>query len=332
MGVSFIGTMLPILFRRVSRANRTELPFHSIKLFGAGVILCTAFVHMFAPAQEILTNECLPQVFHDYEAWAGAIALFGVLFTHLFQVLAASYARDRLMKNPESIIVGHKTQSSSAATVHRHDEEEAGHHHADHSHNHELAMEEAERRVSDYVHQHSDGETGDHAGHAHGLALEEAEKRIATYALELGVAIHSVIIGVTLGAARGQFISLLIALTFHQFFEGIALASVILDATYTRRGQAIVMVLFYSLTTPLGITIGVIINESYNMNATNALISTGVLEALSAGILAYDSLVNIICPHFNGRNFLTAAKPARIVHFFFLWLGAFAMALIGRWA
>ncbi|KAJ3041074.1 high-affinity Zn(2+) transporter zrt1 [Rhizophlyctis rosea] len=290
---SLTGTMLPIISHRLSSAKKNQLPFHLIKLFGAGVILCTSFVHMFTPATEILTSECLPQVFHDYHAWAGAIALMGVLFTHLFQVLAASFVRDRLAKSGSETVVTSK----------------------------------------DAVHVHDDGETGDHAGHNHGLAIEQAEKRIATYALEFGVAIHSVIIGVTLGATRGDdFIPLLIALVFHQFFEGIALASVVIDATYARRGQAIAMVLFYSLTTPLGIAIGVGINESFNANATHALISTGVLEALSAGILVYDALVNIICPHFNGRNYMTSSKFGRILQFFFLWLGAAAMALIGRWA
>ena len=174
MSVSFIGTMLPIIFRRLSRSTRSELPFHCIKLFGAGVILCTAFVHMFVPAQEILTSECLPEVFHTYHAWAGAIALAGVLFTHLFQVLAATIARDQLRRKAgeDDVVIRDREITGSKDTIHAHD----------------------------------DGETGDHAGHnhAHGLAVEQAEKRIATYALEFGVAVHSVIIGVTLGAARGE--------------------------------------------------------------------------------------------------------------------------------
>lgn len=60
--------------------------------------------------------------------------------------------------------------------------------------------------------------------HAHmlGLALpSDAQKRISTYILEAGVAAHSVIIGITLGVATGsEFTGLLVALLFHQFFEG----------------------------------------------------------------------------------------------------------------
>lgn len=86
-----------------------------------------------------------------------------------------------------------------------HSQSQSRHHHHHHDHN-----------------QHLD----QHAVlfHSHLLGLElpsDAQKRISTYILEAGVAAHSVIIGVTLGVSSGsEFIGLLIALLFHQFFEG----------------------------------------------------------------------------------------------------------------
>jgi zinc transporter 1/2/3 len=41
-------------------------------LFGAGIILSTAFIHMFVPAVLLLTDPCLSAAFtEDYEAFAG---------------------------------------------------------------------------------------------------------------------------------------------------------------------------------------------------------------------------------------------------------------------
>lgn len=37
---------------------------------GSGVVLATALIHVLLPANEYLTNECLPDFWHRYEAWA----------------------------------------------------------------------------------------------------------------------------------------------------------------------------------------------------------------------------------------------------------------------
>lgn len=81
------------------------------------------------------------------------------------------------------------------------------HHHHYHHHDHN---------------QHLDQNAVLFHSHLQGLALpSDAQKRISTFILEAGVAAHSVIIGVTLGISSGsEFIGLLIALLFHQFFEG----------------------------------------------------------------------------------------------------------------
>lgn len=73
-----------------------------------------------------------------------------------------------------------------------------------------------------HYNQHPDQNTVLFHSHLQGLALpSDNQKRISTYILEAGVAAHSVIIGVTLGVSSGsEFIGLLIALLFHQFFEG----------------------------------------------------------------------------------------------------------------
>jgi zinc transporter 1/2/3 len=50
--------------------------------------------------------------------------------------------------------------------------------------------------------------------------------------LETGIALHSVLIGIALGVSNSPCTikPLLAALTFHQFFEGVALGSCLLQA------------------------------------------------------------------------------------------------------
>ena len=58
------------------------------------------------------------------------------------------------------------------------------------------------------------------------LTSSHSHLQITAYILEVGIALHSVVIGVTLGVSRGpEFVSLLIAVAFHQFFEGFALCT-----------------------------------------------------------------------------------------------------------
>ena len=159
-------------------------------------------------------------------------------------------------------------------------------------------------------------------------------RRVATYMLELGIATHSVIIGVCLGVARGdEFKGLMVALAFHQFFEGIALSTTVLDSGFKTLVQPVGVVIFYTLTTPLGVAIGVGISKAYNSNSVASLLIQGIFDAVSAGILIYDGLVNMLnnnITHNKGFEALSAAR--KFFQFVSLWCGAATMAVIGKWA
>ncbi len=80
--------------------------------------------------------------------------------------------------------------------------------------------------------------------------------------LTLFVCLHAclaplaVMIGLTLGVASGTgFKTLLVALSFHQFFEGFAIGSAAVDSGLGAV-QAGAMGLAFSVTTPAGIAIG----------------------------------------------------------------------------
>ena len=53
------------------------------------------------------------------------------------------------------------------------------------------------------------------------------------------------------------------------------------------------MVLFFCLTTPVGILVGIGISSVYNEDSPTALVVEGILNSVAAGILIYMALVAI---------------------------------------
>ncbi|CAI0401459.1 unnamed protein product [Linum tenue] len=117
--------------------------------------------------------------------------------------------------------------------------------------------------------------------------------------LEIGIVVHSVIIGVSLGASGSTrtIKPLVAALTFHQFFEGLGLGGCISQAKFKFRVAA-TMMLFFSLTTPIGIVVGICISRGYSEDSQAALLVSGILNSASAGILIYMALVDLLAQDF----------------------------------
>ncbi|KAJ3393176.1 hypothetical protein HDU84_002524 [Entophlyctis sp. JEL0112] len=114
------------------------------------------------------------------------------------------------------------------------------------------------------------------ADHGH-----DSNRELTTVILELGILFHSLIIGITLGVSPDDsFTSLLVAVAFHQMFEGMSLGVLIgnLDLSVLARR---LLCLAYPLTTPLGIAIGIAIHNSYDDNAPSKILAQGILNSLS---------------------------------------------------
>lgn len=96
--------------------------------------------------------------------------------------------------------------------------------------------------------------------------------------------------------------------------------------------QPLLMALFYTLTTPIGQAIGIAISSSFEGSSPTSLMLIGIFDAISAGILIYDALVNLVTTNITHSRFfenLTITKKAYV--FISLWCGAGIMSLIGMW-
>ncbi|KAK4987915.1 hypothetical protein LTR50_004252 [Elasticomyces elasticus] len=119
--------------------------------------------------------------------------------------------------------------------------------------------------------------------------------------LEAGILFHSVFIGMALSVATGtSFIVLLVAISFHQTFEGLALGSRIAAITIfpPYSSKPWLMALAYGTTTPIGQAIGLLMHELYDPYSQTGLLMVGVMNAISSGLLVFAGLVELLAEDF----------------------------------
>lgn len=177
-----------------------------------------------------------------------------------------------------------------------------------------------------------------HLAHRHSHQDEGedfAAQMTAIFILEFGVIFHSIFIGLTLAVAGEEFTVLYIVLVFHQTFEGLGLGSRLATATWPKRRSWMPWALgaLYGVTTPVAIAVGLGIRETYTPGTPLALIVNGVFDSISAGILIYTGLVELMAHEFMFNQGMRKAKlRVTLGAFGCMCLGAGLMAVLGKWA
>ncbi|KAI3787013.1 hypothetical protein L1987_41165 [Smallanthus sonchifolius] len=193
------------------------------------------------------------------------------------------------------------------------------------THNQENKNQDPESKISGHCHGH--GSSG-----LDNPASKLRRYRVVAQVLELGIVVHSVVIGLSMGASDNvcTIRPLVAALCFHQFFEGIGLGGCILQANYEKKMKAM-MVFFFSVTTPFGIALGIGLSNVYQENSPTALVVVGVLNAVSAGLLNYMALVDLLASDFMGEKLQDNMKLQTISYLAVI-LGAGGMSVMAIWA
>lgn len=152
--------------------------------------------------------------------------------------------------------------------------------------------------------------------------------------LEFGVIFHSVIIGLNLGTAGSEFTILFPVLVFHQSFEGLGIGARMSAIPFPKRVSWLPWALctLYGLTTPIAIAIGLGVRTTYVSGSYTAQVISGVLDAISAGILIYTGLVELLARDFLFNPERTRNKGHLIFMIVCVFVGAGVMALLGKWA
>ncbi|ORY15031.1 Zinc/iron permease [Clohesyomyces aquaticus] len=153
--------------------------------------------------------------------------------------------------------------------------------------------------------------------------------------LEAGILFHSVFIGMALSVATGtSFIVLLVAISFHQTFEGFALGSRISAIRFSASSpKPWLMALAYGTTTPIGQAIGLGIHTLYDPASQTGLLTVGVTNAISSGLLLFAGLVELLAEDFlSDESYVILKGRKRIEAYGSVITGGALMAIVGAWA
>ncbi|KAJ3693829.1 hypothetical protein LUZ60_009309 [Juncus effusus] len=291
-----LGVSIPLLGRK-RRVLRTDGQFFILsKAVAAGVILATGFVHMLNDAEEALRDECLPAFPWRKFPFPGFVAMVAALVT-----LVADFVCTRVCERRErEEMVRLKEEVGRVGRAEEGDEERG-----------EGIEEEEEGRV----------------------VPAEVRHVVVSQILELGIVSHSVIIGLSLGVSQSPCTikPLIGALAFHQFFEGFALGGCISQAQFTNL-KAYSMSSFFAITTPLGIGIGISLASFYDSLSPRALVIEGLLDSVSAGILIYMALVDLIAADFLNGKMSGSSVRMQVASYFAIFVGAISMSSLAIWA
>lgn len=90
----------------------------------------------------------------------------------------------------------------------------------------------------------------------------------------------------------------------------------------------------FSVTTPVGIILGMFIffMTGYDDSSPNALISEGLLGSLSAGILIYMALVDLIAVDFFHNKTMSSIPLMKKACYTALVFGSASMSVLALWA
>ena len=88
----------------------------------------------------------------------------------------------------------------------------------------------------------------------------------------------------------------------------------------------------FTFITPIGMAIGLGVIDEFNGNAKGTIIAIGTLDALSAGILAWAALVDMLSHDWLYGELKCASPMRTTVGMASLVAGMVLMGLLGKWA
>ncbi|KAK0620679.1 zinc-regulated transporter 1 [Immersiella caudata] len=371
LATSTFMTVFPVLATRVPRLRIPRYVYLFARYFGAGVIVATAFIHLLDPAYDkIGPASCvgLTAGWSDY-SWPPAIAMTSVMLIFLLDFGAEWYVEQKYgfahadvegavttSPPPTPTLSAHTKETSSddegktspepkATQKRERDNSPRGRSQTTCSHQFLHSGEQDEQptleRVTTLPPDGMPGAQKTSTVNIESIWGEMAESErafrqqiVAFMILEFGVIFHSVIIGLNLGVVGREFSTLYPVIVFHQAFEGLGIGARLSMIPFPKRYNWLPWALCaaYGLTTPIAVAIGLGMATTYDSGSFVASVVSGVLDSISAGILLYTGLVELLARDFLFNPDRSRKKGDIIFMLVCLFLGTIIMALLGRWA
>ncbi|KAI0764170.1 Zinc/iron permease [Trametes elegans] len=284
---------------------------------------------------------------------------FGFPWTHTDDASPLEPSTIARLASTHSLRSGYQSSSrshrahtnASHSVAHRHGPERglSRHSHAhSHSHGHEhghghghLDMEQWMEGMDGGARDDpNDEECGSDSGDEE-MKIGRRRQVIGILVLQMGIMIHSLVIGLTLSITSGsEFTSLVIAIVFHQLFEGLSLGIRIAglpskhseDGFKHISGRTLkpILAFTFAITTPLGIALGLAALGGATSTGPRLTLVQGVMSAISAGMLIYAACVEMLAGDFVMDAHLWRSSVRRqVLALVSLFAGVAAMAAIG---
>ncbi|KAF2212272.1 hypothetical protein CERZMDRAFT_41672 [Cercospora zeae-maydis SCOH1-5] len=302
---SSIGVYAPIFLNKIPFIRNSAVSYNIlmiIKQFGTGIIISTAFIHLYTHADLMFSNECIGEL--GYEAITSAVVMAGIFICFLIEYIGTR-------------IVASRQPTTSHLPAHTANVRGKGERSPE-----EGSSNEAQPRDAFLAMDHH------HGG--------PSNTPLSIGVMEAGIIFHSVLIGLTLVVAGDSFYrTLLIVIIFHQFFEGLALgARIALLPGSALFPTKFLMALAFALITPLGMAIGIGVLNTFNGNNPATVLTFGTLDALSAGVLVWVGVVDMWARDWviEGGELLTSGLIKTLGAGLALVTGMILMGLLGKWA
>lgn len=313
--VSTFFTMFPLISIKMKKFKIPLYAYLFARYFGSGVIVATAFIHLMDPAYSVIGgNSCVGQTGNwSLYAWCPAIMLTSLFITFLTDLFSSVWVERKYGVShdhthddiKDTVVNDGAITSDDNGTANRSFDDK----------NKLVYLEESDASSLDTVQSFQ-------------------TQFYAFLILEFGVIFHSVMIGLNLGSTGEEFATLYPVLVFHQSFEGLGIGARLsaIEFPKSKRLWPWMLCVAYGLTTPICVAIGLGVRTKYVSGSYTASVISGVLDAISAGILIYTGLVELLA-----RDFLfnpQRTKNIKELSFNVLCtlFGAGIMALIGKWA
>ncbi|RCK67388.1 Zinc-regulated transporter 1 [Candida viswanathii] len=307
--LSAAGAILPLVAAKWKRIKLPTFFFFIAKYFGSGAIVATAFVHLLVDTSDTLTKPCLGGIWLEFP-WAQAIVFMALYVIFLIDVLAhknfQQHIRDCSCSESESNDGIEAVEDTTVGKL-----------------NGDLEL--------DLKKQNGDTHTVDDYFSRELLM----KKMLNCVILEAGVVFHSVFVGLSLAMSGTQFITLFIAICFHQFFEGMGLGTRFASIEWPKKYAYVPWLLgvVFSLATPVAMAGGLGVRKTYSVASTTGLITTGVFNAACAGVLIYSGVSELMAADFiYSEEFRDKSMKTLLLALALFTLGAFIMSFLGKWA
>ncbi|CAH0019185.1 unnamed protein product [Clonostachys rhizophaga] len=313
LATSSLGVFGPILMHKLFQ-NKLNLLFVGLKQFGTGIILSTAFIHLYTHASMMFSNDCVGEL--EYEGVTSAIVMAGIFLSFLVEYVGHRIVQTKI-RSEAALSPQEKSKALISSEV--------------------VSITVMEAGI--LFHSLLIGLTLVVAGDSffltlfvvilfhqvfEGLALGT---RIATIGTRDDPELHPVESGGVLGpdeskAAQAESSSE----TSETVPVGLSMKKKLLLASC------------FAFITPIGMAIGIGVLKQFNGNDKSTLIAIGTLDALSAGMLVWVGLVEmwaadwVTGSHGRKAELADANVITTCVAFFGLISGLVLMSVLGKWA